>query len=63
MKNRLTTQKQLRREFWATFPELQRRPGRQNNQPVDTRITFVDWLDALCKDGQVSQALAQRATL
>ena len=31
--------------------------------PTDTRCAFNDWLDALQKDGQISEALADRATL
>jgi hypothetical protein len=60
---RITTQKELRAEFWETHPECVRRPGSQNSQPTDTRITFVDWIDMLARDGDISEALANRATL
>lgn len=68
-----TNQKQLRRAFFEAFPDLPRRRYRyawsssEKNAPlvypVDTRCTFVDWLDALQRSGQISEALADRATL
>ena len=64
-----TTQKQLREEFWSTFPELECRTNRngnplpQNQQPADTRMSFVDWVDQLERNGDISEQLAQRATL
>lgn len=65
---RITTQRQLRREFWATFPELPRRritdySGHGKMYCADTRMTWCDWLDDLSKAGDISQELAQRATL
>jgi len=68
MNHRITTQAALRREFWATFPHLQRRQitdysGVGKMYCTDTRCAFVDWLDALRKNGSVSESLAQRATL
>jgi hypothetical protein len=65
---RITTQKELRREFWATFPNLPKRKiknysGNGHMFQTDTRCTFVDWLDSLSKCGDISQALAERATL
>jgi hypothetical protein len=59
----ITTQKQLRALFWATFPDLPRRPGPQNAQPCDTHNAFCDWIESLARDGQISATLAQRATL
>lgn len=68
MKYRITSQKQLRREFWEAFPDLPRKritdySGHGKMYPTDTRCAFADWLDALSKSGDVSQELAQRATL
>ena len=60
---RITNQKQLREEFWETFPELERRKGSQNDQPTDTRVTFVDWIDSLSRNGDISPKLAEQATL
>lgn len=67
MKYRITTQKELRREFWQTFPNLPRKRtvdyGNGKQYPTDTRCTFVDWLDSLSKNGEISQELADRAEL
>ena len=65
----ITTQKELRSQFWAIFPELSKRkilnysntPGK--DYPVDTRVTWCDWIDGLERDGEISPALADRATL
>jgi hypothetical protein len=66
----ITNQKELRRAFWASFPELETEARRrrtrskcQNAQTCDTRMTFCDWLDGLRKSGHVSERLAHRATL
>jgi hypothetical protein len=69
----ITTQKHLRALFWATFPELPRRryrysPNRSDKNaelvyPIDTRVTWCDWIDELQRDGEISSALADRATL
>jgi hypothetical protein len=37
--------------------------GDERHYPADTRVAWVDWIDGMCKDGIISQALAQRATL
>ncbi len=68
MQHTYTTQKQIRAAFWAAFPELPRRKiknysGNGRMHQTDTRCAFVDFIDALSRDGQISQALAQRATL
>ena len=59
----ITTQAQVRASFWETFPELKRNPGRQNNQPTDTRVAFVDYVDGLERNGEITEALASRVTL
>lgn len=68
-----TNQKQIRAAFWETFPDLPRRryrysPNRNDKTaelvyPIDTRCTFVDFVDDLCRSNQISEALANRATL
>ena len=65
---KITTQKQIRALFWETFPDLPRRKirdysGTGTMYPTDTRCAFVDFLDALHRDGIISDALADRATL
>lgn len=71
MSYRITTQAELRREFWQTHAHLPRRyrspidprPSPQNQQPADTRCAFVDYVDSLQKGGDISEQLADRATL
>jgi len=68
-----TNQKQIRAAFWEAFPDLPRRRYRYSwNRsdktaelvfPVDTRCAFVDFLDGLSRSGQISESLANRATL
>jgi hypothetical protein len=64
----LTTQRELRRAFWLAHPNLPRRrirnyAGTGTMYPTDTRVAWVDWLDAMQRMGEVSQELANRATL
>jgi hypothetical protein len=60
----ITTQKEVRTLFWQEHPQFKRVPGRtQNDYPTDVRVAFVDFVDALCRDGQISEALAERVTL
>lgn len=69
----MTTQKQIRAAFWEAHPTASRKrhPARdwtredksQRDYHVDTRCAFVDFVDHLARNGQISEALAQRATL
>lgn len=69
MKHLLTSQPALRAAFWGAHPSLVCRRGPrgrilpQNSQPTTTRCAFVDYVDSLARDGTISEALAQRATL
>ena len=61
-----TSQDQLRREFWLGHPSLRhqyRSAKRQNAYPCDTRMAWCDYVDAMARDGNISNALAGRATL
>jgi hypothetical protein len=65
-----TTQKQIRSAFWDAFPYLAedaREAGvfskRQNFHCTMVRCMFVDFVDMMHRDGQISDALADRATL
>lgn len=65
---RITNQKDLRKEFWRQNPGLDRRKipnfsGNGRMHVTDTRVAWCDWLDAMSKNGEISQELAQRATL
>jgi hypothetical protein len=65
-----TTQKQLRRAFWESQPHLDAEARRrgirsrpQNQQHQDTRYAWTLFLDNLHRNGEISDALAFRATL
>ena len=68
---RMTTQQQVRAAFWgahAGFAGISRRKirdyagtGKMHN--TDTRCAFVDYVDALQRDGIISDTLANRVTL
>jgi hypothetical protein len=60
----ITNQEDLRSAFWAAHPHLTRKGNqRQNSYPTDTRVAFVEYVDQMCRSGQISDALARRATL
>ena len=69
----MKTQKDIRTAFWSVHPDLPRRRYRYSwNQsdktaelvyPTDTRCAFVDYVDQLQQSGEISEALAFRATL
>jgi hypothetical protein len=64
----IRTQRELRRAFWEAHPNLPRRriraySGHGLMHCTDTRVAFVDWLDSLERNREVSPELAQRATL
>lgn len=68
--NRITNQRDLRRAFWTAHPhfaEQAREAGilskRQNHHCATVRCAFVDWTDGLQREGVISSALADRATL
>jgi hypothetical protein len=63
-----TTQRQIRAAFWEAHPALPRRKirnyaGTGRMYPTDTRVAFVDFIDYLQRDRQISDALARRVTL
>lgn len=67
----MTTQAQVRAAFWrdhANVPGVTRRKiknysGNGTMHNTDTRCAFTDYLDMLSKNNEISQELAQRATL
>lgn len=67
----LKTQSEVRAAFWDAFegyPNIRRRKipdysGKGTMHDTDTRCAFVDYVDALARDGQITEALAQRVTL
>lgn len=70
-----TTQRQVRRAFWQAWREGQFQgvditprkitnySGNGKMYNTDTRCTFVDFVDALSKNGELSEGLAERVTL
>lgn len=68
MQYTITTQKELRAAFWEAHPKADRRIighfGSSGRMHVcDTRTAWVDYVDHMARSGQISEALADRATL
>ena len=68
MKPEYTTQAEVRMSFWENIKGLNRSKElkfkRQNGDfRTDTRCAFVDYIDALERDGRISEKLAFKATL
>ncbi len=64
--NKMKTLTQLRASFWGDHPEfaaLRRSRKRQNDYDVNIRMAWVDYIDAMQRDGTINDALAGRATL
>ena len=60
----MTTQKAIRASFWHAFPAFRRVPGKtQNDYSATIRAAFVEWVDYLQKSEQITEKLANRATL
>lgn len=66
----LPTVRSIRAAFWAyvidVAPKYNTRRNRsvsQNDLPVELRVLWVDWLDAQCRDGNVSPMIARKVTL
>lgn len=64
----ITTQKQVRASFWETHPDANRRKiadysGKGKMYDTDTRCAFVEYVDMLSRNGDISPELAQRVTL
>lgn len=67
------TFKEIRALFWQTYPDLPRRRYRYSwNRsdksaelvyPIDTRCAFVDFIDALHRDGRINENTANKITL
>ncbi len=66
----MKTQTEVRQSFWDMLEDVspnlasQRRTRKtQNDYCADIRCTFVDYVDNLRKDRQISEKLANRVTL
>lgn len=66
----MTNQKQIRAAFWNAHPDFEfqaREAGifskPQNYHCATVRCAFVDFVDSLARNGEISEKLAFRATL
>ena len=70
----ITNQKDVRKAFWSAVrrgefgPEVTNRRirnyrGAGNMYTTDTRVAFVDWLDAEVMAGNIGERVAQAVTL
>ena len=58
-----TTQAQVRAAFWQGGPEGFKRGKLHNDYNATTRSEFSAFVDMLCRNGHISEKLAQRVTL
>lgn len=62
----MKTVSQVRAAFWDNFPQFKsqyRKTYKQNQYNTDIRCAFVDFVDYLQKDNQITEKLANRVTL
>ena len=62
----MTTQTQIRQSFWEAHPQFKddyKVTYRQNQYCTDIRCAFVDYVDHLVENGDISEKLADRVTL
>jgi hypothetical protein len=64
----MKTVSEIRRAFWEAHPTMPRKKiaghaGTGKMYPTDTRCAFVDFVDHLARDGQITDSLANRVTL
>jgi hypothetical protein len=66
----MTTQKQIRAAFWQSHPDHEAhalkwgiKTAPQNRHNAATRTAWVDFVDYLAKEGEITEKLAFRATL
>ncbi len=60
MTYQITNQRDLRKAFNQCVKD---HSGTEKVSKTDKRMMFVDYVDLLARDGTISEALAQRATL
>lgn len=63
----IKSQTHLRKLFWELYPEWKKQhwtsKKRQNNYPADIRMAWVEYVDTMCRNGCISEKLADKATL
>jgi hypothetical protein len=57
----ITTQAQLRSAFWMLH--MRPRKLRNGDYPAETRLAFIDFVDYLARNNQISEKLAGKVTL
>lgn len=69
-KHSITTQRQIRAAFWESHPQheahalkWQIKTAPQNRHNAETREAYVEFVDSLARNGEISEELANRATL
>ena len=63
MKYQITNQRDLRRAFWAAYPDLSQRRKAKGCIDTDTRFAFNDYVEILSRDGFISEKLTYSVTL
>ena len=60
-----TSKKQLRKAYWQMIEECtdEDTRGKKTRFHLEHNIGFEEWKESLCKNGEISQALYDRATL
>lgn len=66
--NLITTQKEIRKLFWQENPNLDRKKitsydGKGKMYKTDARVSFVDFVDMLYRNGQISKNMLYKVTL
>ncbi len=66
MSYQITNQRDLRKAFWeqaGVLADFYKASHRQNDYSATVRCDWCDYVDRMARDGAISEALAQRATL
>jgi hypothetical protein len=62
----MKTIQEVRNSFWEAHPQYKsyfRKKKRQNDYVTDIRCSFVDYVDYLHRNGEISDGLANKVTL
>lgn len=69
-KHTYTNQNQIRAAFWEAHPQHEAharkwgiKTASQNRHNAETRQAYVEFVDSLARNGEISETLASRATL
>ncbi len=69
----ISTQAELRQEFWRTHRQFKPKSiktdmghyvkAKQNDYPADVRMAWCDFVESTRRNGDITEQLAERATL